>query len=520
MNDSDDASLRRADRNLLFVVLALQMDVVSREQVVQAANAWVQEKSKSIDEILFEQRAIDADTRAALALLAQKRWPQAADLPIESELRRQLRALDDPDIDSSIIRLGSESDAEDPAATLPLSAGHGLDLPRYRKLRTHAKGGLGEVFLAQDDELDRRVALKEMQDKVGDNRLFRERFLFEAIVTGRLEHPGIVPVYGLGRHPDGRPFYAMRFIRGQSFQEAIAAFHESHDPHTEQLQRSLQFRGHLRRFVDVCNAIHYAHSKGVLHRDIKPANVMLGKHGETLVVDWGLAKRLGSEERRDIEREESIVFADQDKHVSRTEMGSVYGTPEYMSPEQALGRMDLLQPASDVYSLGVVLYVLLTGTVPFTSKNPDRMLRTKEILEKVIHDAPPAPRDIRPKTPLALQAVCLKALSKNADERQPTARALADDIERWLADEPISQIRATVDYFASEYAASPNVSQYAERLARELFVLSTVLAAMERHDEALEAANRALETLDNVPAANPRQRLCAPKRGSTSGNNK
>jgi serine/threonine protein kinase len=156
---------------------------------------------------------------------------------------------------------------------------------RYSRIREHAKGGLGLVFLAQDHELQREVALKEIQPQF-------VRFLLEAKLTGRLEHPGIVPVYGLGQYPDGRPYYAMRFIQGESFQEEIEAFHRENPIENSSLFDSRDFRGLIRRFIDVCNAIHYAHEKGVIHRDIKPANVMLGKYGETLVVDWGLAKLL------------------------------------------------------------------------------------------------------------------------------------------------------------------------------------------------------------------------------------
>ena len=157
----------------------------------------------------------------------------------------------------------------------------------------HAKGGLGQVSVALDQELDRPVALKEIQDRHADEPHSRARFVQEAEITGKLEHPGIIPVYGLGHDASGRPFYAMRFIQGDSLKEAIAAFHGDEGLKKDPVARMSRLRELLRRFTDVCNAVAYAHSRGVLHRDLKPGNIMLGPYGETLVVDWGLAKPVG-----------------------------------------------------------------------------------------------------------------------------------------------------------------------------------------------------------------------------------
>src|SRR5262249_25584863 len=154
---------------------------------------------------------------------------------------------------------------------------------RFRILRPHASGGLGTVFVALDAELNREVALKEILPRHADDPESRRRFLLEAEITGGLEHPGIVPVYGLGIYEGGRPYYAMRFIRGDSLKEAIDRFHGDETLKRDSSRRTLELRDLLRRFTDVCNATEYAHSRGVLHRDLKPSNVILGKHGETLV---------------------------------------------------------------------------------------------------------------------------------------------------------------------------------------------------------------------------------------------
>ena len=169
---------------------------------------------------------------------------------------------------------------------------------RYRVLWPHAMGGLGQIYVAEDQELHRRVALKEIRPEHAMDPVSRDRFVVEAEVTGRLEHPGIVPVHGLGVHGDGRPFYAMRFIKGDNLMTAIRRFHGAAAADFA----GREFRWLLRRFIDVCNTIAYAHSRGVLHRDLKPSNIMLGTFGETLVMDWGVAKaarrgRTGSRRR-------------------------------------------------------------------------------------------------------------------------------------------------------------------------------------------------------------------------------
>ena len=163
---------------------------------------------------------------------------------------------------------------------------------RFQIVRLHDRGGLGEVYVARDQQLHRIVALKRIKQAHAGDQDKRARFVVEAEITGRLEHPGIVPVYGLGAYDDGRPFYAMRFIRGDNLKAAIEQFHQDEEGRGPGA-RTLALQKLLRRFLDVCNAIDYAHSRGVLHRDLKPGNIMLGKYGETLVVDWGLAKTVG-----------------------------------------------------------------------------------------------------------------------------------------------------------------------------------------------------------------------------------
>jgi serine/threonine protein kinase len=316
------------------------------------------------------------------------------------------------------------STAADPTA----SAGK-----RFRILRPHARGGLGEVFVARDEELHREVALKEMQERHAASPQMRARFLVEAEITGGLEHPGIVPVYGLGQYADGRPFYAMRLIRGESLKDAIEKFHKDEALERAPGKKAVAFRELLGRFVAVCQAIAYAHSRGVVHRDVKPSNVMLGKYGETLVVDWGLAKTIGRKEEEKTEEETLRPALTSDS--GKTLPGSAVGTPAFMSPEQAAGRLERVGPASDVYSLGATLYCLLTGQSPFAQTE------VGEVLQKVERGDFPPPRQVRRMVPAALEAICLKSMALRPGDRYASPSALADDVEHWLAGEPVSAWR-------------------------------------------------------------------------------
>jgi tetratricopeptide (TPR) repeat protein/tRNA A-37 threonylcarbamoyl transferase component Bud32 len=303
---------------------------------------------------------------------------------------------------------------------------------RFRILCFHREGGLGRVYVARDEELGRDVALKEIRpDKVGEAHL-RSRFILEAEVTGGLEHPGIVPVYSLGTYDDGRPFYAMRFVEGDSFKEAIDRFHADETLKKDVGRRSLELHKLLGRFIDVCQAIAFAHSKGVLHRDLKPDNVMLGRFGETLLIDWGLAKATGRRELSGPEstREETLVRPSGSGHAPTR--GAV-GTPAYMSPEQAAGAAESLGPATDVYGLGAILFALLSGEAPVEKGTTD-----EDTLERARRGAIRSPRSLNPNIPRALEAVCLKALALHPGDRYPTALALAEEVEHWLADEPVS----------------------------------------------------------------------------------
>jgi len=442
--------MNHADRNLLFGILAVQMNFVARDALIAAMHAWVLERSKPLGRILVEQQALSRARHDLLEQLVDEHLAAHGGDTAKSlaatdglgVIRAELERVVDPEIRATLDRMPCAADAaqNDPEATLTCSDGSPGAGSRFSILRPHARGGLGQISVALDSELHREVALKELRPERADDPDSRARFLLEAEITGSLEHPGVVPVYGLGSDAQGRPFYAMRFVKGQSLKEAIESFHATDAGDTSQPRRwNLALRQLLNRFVAVCNVIAYAHSRGVIHRDLKPANILLGPYGETLVVDWGLAKVVGrGAGAAHAGAVEVTLQPGSGSGSSETLPGTALGTPAYMSPEQAEGRLERVGPRSDIYSLGATLYCLLTGKPPLGETD------VAEALRQVQRGEFPPPRAVRPTIPQGLEAICLKALALKPEERYPSARALADEIEHWLADEPLSVYREPI----------------------------------------------------------------------------
>jgi len=453
---SSDAS--STERNLLFGILALRSGFIDRDALLDGLNNWVSDqKARPLGQILVERGELEQDDEALLdALVAQllqkfDNDPQKSLAALSSigSVHDDLSRIADPVVQASLARVSAAGkDRDDPFRTVaPSSLEASIALSslgsstsagtRFRVLRPHAEGGLGDVFVAHDTELNRDVALKQIKSRFADDPTYRARFEFEAEITGGLEHPGIVPVYGLGQTPDGRPFYAMRFIHGESLKVAIRRFHAAdHQPDRDPTERMLALRGLLGRFLDVCDTVAYAHGRGVLHRDLKPSNIMLGRYGQTLVVDWGLAKAMDRPEVPAREQSaEPPLRPSSGRALELTKSGSAVGTPPYMSPEQTAGRLDQLGLHSDVYSLGATLYHLLTGHAPCEVEE------SGELYQKVLVGDIPRPRMLNPRIAPALEVICRKAMALKPDDRYASVEALQADVERWLADEPVSAWR-------------------------------------------------------------------------------
>ncbi len=448
-----------AEQNLLFGMLALQNGFIEQADLNAAFQFWSKDKARPLARILVERGSLSEEDRDLLEELARRHVAKHGGDPGQSlvavgamdtvtAVREQVA---DPLLEFKLDGLSAlegepaaagrqeATVADRPIAsdvTFPWVVADGISTrSRFRILRPHGGGGLGLVSVAMDSELNREVALKEIRPELADDPQSRARFLLEAEVTGQLEHPGVVPVYGLQTDRRGRPYYAMRFVRGEDLKGVIARHHGANSPAGQTPPaRALALHRLLTRFVAVCEAMSYAHDRGVIHRDLKPSNILLGPYGETMVVDWGLAKVLrpdGTAPRGPAEAPLNPTSAIA-SGSSDTLAGTVVGSPAYMSPEQAEGWPEGVGPASDVYSLGATLYTLLVGKPPFSGANIPSVLR------RVRQGDFPPPRSVNPAVPPALEAVSRKAMSLRPEDRHASARELAVDIEHWMADEPIS----------------------------------------------------------------------------------
>ena len=327
--------------------------------------------------------------------------------------------------------------------------------PRFRIVRNLAQGGIGTVFVAIDLDLKREVAIKELKGKFANVRAIVQRFEAEATVTGNLEHPNIVPIYATGRRSDGRPYYAMRLIQGRSMQVVISELHGDYGPKID-FRNNAVARDLLLRFVTVCRAIGFAHSRGVLHRDLKPSNIMVGDFGETLVVDWGLARNLQNIDPKHNQSTEPEF--NQGILLDKTLQGTIVGTPGYMSPEQVAGHNGDITVASDIYSLGATLFQILTNNIPYLHTGSESSIRNKSkdsaavaspegntdvCVQSSIQFGSQHPLDHFGSLPASLDAICRQAMQCDPRKRYRNAELLATDLEAWLLDEPVSVLPDT-----------------------------------------------------------------------------
>ena len=371
---------------------------------------------------------------------------------------------------------------------------------RFRKLQLHRQGGLGNIWLAFDRELGRHVAIKEIKPKFSESKPHRSRFAREALVTGRLTHPGIIALYGRGKRADGSLYFAMQFIRGRTLRSAIAEFHEQSSSESTNGSDSLAFRRLIQHFIDVCNTVEYAHRNDVVHRDLKPDNIMIGEFGETFVVDWGLAQADFADLRKQNTLREEADFYDEafGNAGCYSVDGSKIGSPGFMSPEQFAGNRDEIGPASDVFSLGATLLSLISNVgVP--------------VSDQVIGDQKDAPQITVTPGFRQLESICHKAMHRNPRKRFSSAAALAEDVENFLLDRPVEAHNETSIEFLARLSRRYRAIVNTTLVAMGILVLVSLIA-IAVISQAKQTAVLAEKKAVKLKAAESLQRQKAEKR--------
>jgi len=461
---------RNAEHNLIFAGLGLQLGIIAKDKVIRAFTEWLFDKARPLGEILVHQKAITPEQRKTLESAVEAHIKQGggeqkalASLNHVKDLESDLDHLADNDLNQSLdgavtqrklmgldVLFTQSHDSESSSTNKKgsFSGPESKQTDRFERQHFLDSGNLGEVFFAKDTELNRTVVTKYIRPEMSGDSLKQALFHLEGEVTGSLEHPSVVPVYGLGKDIKGRLYYAMRYIRGKKLSRVIAEYHRK-----EAGLKQEALTGLLQNFQAVCLAIEYAHSKGVLHCDIKPDNIMIGDYGEVFVVDWGLVVVCGDVKgSSDLHQMETLdpgvippykpsELASSGLHEQQGgSRQGVGGTPAYMAPEQFTATMSedisLVTPKADIYALGSTLYHILTGKAPHLPKagvkeSPDAFYF------RITTGMIPTPREKDASIPKLLEQIVLKAMQVEPGDRYASARELEEDIKRYVSDEPV-----------------------------------------------------------------------------------
>lgn len=461
-----EESSSRQEKDIALAAELLQSGIVNEREIATAVSGWSIHGSVSLAKHLESQGLLTAEQidmlkksatgrieRARRSVAAGSEMPGAG----SSMLLATLERLDGSGRVAKLLGVTIAARAGDHAARVLEG--------RFEIIRKLGQGGLGRVWLARDVNLNRHVALKEISHASGITETVVERFKHEAKITGRLDHPSIVPIYQLGEDlSTGRVFYAMRFLGRSTLQDSINEYHERREDGNDD---PMLLRNLLTAFVNVCHAIGHAHSRKVIHRDLKPENVVIDNFGQVIVIDWGLAKVI------DDASVESLMDSAAIGNASRTSEGQVLGTPLYMAPEQAAGRLDELDHRTDIYGLGAILFAIVTGFAPHEKtqkESADSGVGVRGMISVIASGVAPSAQEANSDADPALDAICRKAMARRRYARYQEATDLAEDVQRWIAGEPVSAYRES-----SWQRANRWISQH-QRLSQSL--LAAVMIAL------------------------------------------
>ncbi|WP_442508909.1 protein kinase domain-containing protein [Novipirellula sp. SH528] len=452
---------------LLFGVVAAQFDFINQEQFLAVCAEWCATKNKSIGRMLVERKWIEEDDRIAIEAVHQRKIakfqgnaPVALVASADALVCDVIRQSESPEISRSLDGLLFDCNAGNLRKDDALAFGSSS---RYQWNRLHRAGGLGHIWIADDRDLGRSVAIKMLPTGTTSTRA-EEMLLREARITGQLEHPNIVPIYEVGRREsDQNAFYAMRLLHGETLTEAIEKFHQAKNGGR---LNPIERRRLINVLIDVCNAVAYAHSQGIVHLDIKPDNVIVGMFNEVNLIDWGLA----------------MALVDVANSPDRPR-----GTPAYMTPEQARGQSAKLDRRTDTYGLGTILFEILTGRPPHLGNDPNTLL------DEIASRPAATPKEIVKETPNTLNQICAKAMAWDPTDRCDSALELAEALQSFLSDEPLENYRWCVRNAQHLVSQDRGNEVYRDNLARAQMNLSVVLIGMERFSEASDGLYEVVE---------------------------
>lgn len=423
-----------SDKNFLFVLIAYQNGYITVDQFLECAVVWNKDPKREIGEILVEKKFLDETERFNIHGIVEDRVRRLGGL--ENSLSFAIDNGSVPDAQDLPQEWADRLNRDTKIIPPRESSSGSLVANRYQLRNELGQGGQGIVYEADDLELGRRVAIKKVRREYEDDPNAIGGLIEEARNTSRLDHSSIVPVYDVNKDERGKPLFAMRLIRGERLSDVIDRIDY------KQLNRSKYLnaiRPLIRHLIDVCNAVQYAFDdNNVIHRDIKPDNIMIDRYGDTVLMDWGMGKSVNDSSQLD--EQASIFFRpslfDSDSGSERTRAGTIKGTMHYMSPEQAQGLVKKIDHRTDIYLLGATLYKTLVGKTPY------RMEQGKffEMLQRARKNEFEAPRSANAMVPKELEAICLKAMATEPNDRYQRAETLAQDLENWIAGEPVTAL--------------------------------------------------------------------------------